>query len=88
MSADGKRLLGAVLVGDCADYDTLLQYFLNGIELPAAPETLILPAVAGGAPKLGPAALPLDRDGLLLPQRQQGRRRSRPSTPAAVRSAT
>jgi len=58
VSADGKRLLGAVLVGDCADYDTLLQYFLNGIELPALPESLILPAVAGGAPKLGPAALP------------------------------
>lgn len=59
VSADGTRLLGAVLVGDCADYDTLLQYFLNGIALPAAPESLILPAVAGGAPKLGPAALPL-----------------------------
>ena len=59
VSADGKRLLGAVLVGDCADYDTLLQYYLNGIELPASPESLILPAVAGGAPMLGPAALPL-----------------------------
>ena len=59
VSADGKTLLGAVLVGDCSDYDTLLQYFLNGIELPANPESLILPAVAGGAPKLGPAALPL-----------------------------
>ncbi|MFA5494728.1 MAG: nitrite reductase large subunit NirB [Porticoccaceae bacterium] len=59
VSADGKTLLGAVLVGDCADYDTLLQYYLNGIELPANPESLILPAVAGGAPKLGPAALPM-----------------------------
>ena len=88
VSADGTRLLGAVLVGDCADYDTLLQYFLNGIALPAAPESLILPAVAGGAPKLGPAALPLTATRLLLPQRQQGRRVRRPSTPAAVRSAT
>src|SRR5690606_20821542 len=43
VSADGKTLLGAVLVGDCAAYDTLLQYFLNGIELPEAPESLILP---------------------------------------------
>jgi len=59
VSADGKTLLGAVLVGDCSDYDTLLQYFLNGIELPANPQSLILPATAGGAPKLGPAALPL-----------------------------
>jgi nitrite reductase (NADH) large subunit len=58
VSADGKKLLGAVLVGDCGDYDTLLQYFLNGIELPANPESLILPSVEGGAPALGPAALP------------------------------
>ncbi len=57
-SADGKTLLGAVLVGDCGDYDTLLQYYLNGIELPDNPETMILPSVEGGAPTLGPAALP------------------------------
>jgi nitrite reductase (NADH) large subunit len=30
----GKRLLGAVLVGDAAEYGTLLQMMLNGIELP------------------------------------------------------
>jgi nitrite reductase (NADH) large subunit len=47
-----------VLVGDCSDYDTLLQYYLNGIELPADPETLILPYNAGEAPTLGAAALP------------------------------
>jgi nitrite reductase (NADH) large subunit len=58
VSADGKKLLGAVLVGDCSDYDTLLQYFLNGIELPADPQTLILPYNAGEAPALGAAALP------------------------------
>jgi nitrite reductase (NADH) large subunit len=58
VSADGKKLLGAVLVGDCSDYDTLLQYFLNGIDLPADPETLILPYNAGDAPALGAAALP------------------------------
>jgi nitrite reductase (NADH) large subunit len=58
VSADGKKLLGAVLVGDCSDYDTLLQYFLNGIDLPADPETLILPYNAGEAPALGAAALP------------------------------
>ncbi len=59
VSADGKKLLGAVLVGDCSDYDTLLQYFLNDIDLPADPETLILPYNAGDAPALGAAALPL-----------------------------
>jgi len=58
VSADGKKLLGAVLVGDCSDYDTLLQYFLNGIDLPADPETLILPYNVGDAPTLGAAALP------------------------------
>ncbi len=58
VSADGKTVLGAVLVGDCSDYDTLLQYYLNGIELPENPETMILPASEGGAPLLGAAALP------------------------------
>ncbi len=58
VSGDGKTLLGAVLVGDCGDYDSLLQYYLNGIELPDQPQSLILPASAGGAPALGPAALP------------------------------
>jgi nitrite reductase (NADH) large subunit len=56
-SADGKQLLGAVLVGDCADYDTLLQYHLNDIELPADPQSLIVPAT-GDRPLLGVGALP------------------------------
>ena len=56
-SADGKRLLGAVLVGDCEGYDTLLQYHLNDIELPADPQCLIVPA-AGEQPLLGVGALP------------------------------
>ena len=59
VSADGKKLLGAVLVGDCSEYDTLLQYFLNGIDLPSDPETLILPTNAGDSPALGASALPL-----------------------------
>ncbi|QOL49878.1 nitrite reductase large subunit NirB [Massilia litorea] len=59
VSECGKRLLGAVLVGDAAEYGTLLQMALNGIELPEAPESLILPQ-SGGAPKkgLGVDALP------------------------------
>jgi len=56
-TADGKTLLGAVLVGDCADYDTLLQYYLNGIELPADPQGLIVP-LTGEQPLLGMGALP------------------------------
>lgn len=58
VSADGKQLLGAVLVGDCEDYDNLMQYYLNGLELPEDPEGLILPNV-GGAPVLSASALPL-----------------------------
>lgn len=56
-SSDASKLLGAVLVGDCSDYDTLLQYHLNDIDLPADPQALIAPATSG-APSLGIAALP------------------------------
>ncbi len=59
VSADGRKLLGAVLVGDCSDYDTLLQLFLNDMELPANPESIILPADAGAAPLLSGLQLPL-----------------------------
>ncbi len=58
VSEDGQRLLGAVLVGDAADYGTLLQYKLNDMTLPDNPETLILPASSGQGPALGVAALP------------------------------
>ncbi|WP_148569356.1 nitrite reductase large subunit NirB [Leclercia adecarboxylata] len=59
VSADNKTLLGGVLVGDASEYATLVQMMLNDIPLPKDPETLILPAVAGSAPKaLGVAALP------------------------------
>jgi nitrite reductase (NADH) large subunit len=53
-----KKLIGAVLVGDTSDYDTLLQYALNGIDLPEHPESLILPASGGAKPGLGADALP------------------------------
>ncbi|RBP53452.1 nitrite reductase large subunit NirB [Arenicella xantha] len=59
VTADGKRVLGATLVGDCSDYDTILQYYLNDIELPAEAENLILPATNGAAPTLGVDALPM-----------------------------
>lgn len=59
VSEDGKKLLGAVLVGDCSDYDSLLQYYLNAIDLPDEPELLILPALEGsGSVGLGVDALP------------------------------
>ncbi|WP_288473344.1 nitrite reductase large subunit NirB [uncultured Pseudomonas sp.] len=57
VSADGKHVLGAVLVGDNSYYDTLLQYAQNGIPLPQDPASLIMP-VGEGAPTLGADALP------------------------------
>lgn len=47
VSQDGKALLGGVLVGDA----TLLQMMLNRMALPPRPESLILPALEGAAPK-------------------------------------
>ncbi|AKU23696.1 nitrite reductase large subunit NirB [Massilia sp. NR 4-1] len=55
----GKYLLGGVLVGDAGEYGSLLQMMLNKIELPEAPEFLILPQSDGKAkPGLGVEALP------------------------------
>lgn len=59
VSADGTKLLGAVMVGDTSDYDSLLQYALNGIDLPEHPDVLILPNRDGsGGAALGVDALP------------------------------
>jgi nitrite reductase (NADH) large subunit len=60
VDGDCKRLLGAVLVGDAAEYGTLLQTMLSGTPLPEHPEDLILPVrdpvrAASGS---GLAALP------------------------------
>ncbi|MGZ8227623.1 MAG: nitrite reductase large subunit NirB [Methylococcaceae bacterium] len=58
VSQDKKQLLGAVLVGDASGYGTLLQYCLNGIELPKNPDSLILPHRSDESVGLGPDALP------------------------------
>ncbi|MDR5735313.1 nitrite reductase large subunit NirB [Caballeronia sp. LZ025] len=59
VSGCGKYLLGGVMVGDAAEYGTLLQMMLNRIELPEAPEFLILPQSDGKVrPALGVEALP------------------------------
>ena len=55
-SGDNKKLLGAVMVGDTEDYNNLLQLFLNDIDLPAHPESLILPNVE--KPSMGIENLP------------------------------
>ena len=59
VSGCGKYLLGGVMVGEAAEYGTLLQMMLNRIELPPSPEFLILPQADGTArPGLGVEALP------------------------------
>lgn len=58
VSEDGKKLLGAVLVGDNSYYDTLLQYYLNAIDLPEQAQSLILPTMDGAPAALGVDALP------------------------------
>ena len=42
LDADCTRVIGAVLVGDCSRYDTLLQYYLNELPLPEDPTSLLL----------------------------------------------
>lgn len=58
VSADGKQLLGAILVGDATEYGGLLQMTLNAIPLPEHPEDLILPAREGASKGLGVDMLP------------------------------
>jgi nitrite reductase (NADH) large subunit len=59
VSVDGRKMLGGVLIGDAEDYGTLLQYKLNGIELPEFPDSLILPQRGNAAnTALGIASLP------------------------------
>lgn len=59
VSEDGKKLVGAVLVGDADAYGSLLQLKLNDMALPANPSTLILPLLDSDEPVgLGVDALP------------------------------
>jgi len=59
VSSCGKYLLGGVLVGEASAYGALLQTMLNRIELPEAPEYLILPEGGGAArPAIGVDKLP------------------------------
>ena len=60
VSADGKKLLGAVLIGDVEAYGTLQQMCVHGMDLPENPESLIVPSIDGDAASagLGVDALP------------------------------
>lgn len=66
VNKEKTRLLGAVLVGEAAEYGDLLQMMLNGMDLPEQPESLILPAT-GNAPKAsGGAGVDLLPDSAIL----------------------
>jgi nitrite reductase (NADH) large subunit len=62
VDAEGKKLLGAVLVGDTSDYSIWHQTVANAMALPENPESMLFPAGAaasGGPPNLL-ASLPDD----------------------------
>ncbi|PCH59497.1 MAG: nitrite reductase (NAD(P)H) [SAR86 cluster bacterium] len=58
VSSDGKKLLGAIMVGDAQDYGTFLQMYLNAMDLPAQAEALILPSLEGAGSVIGLESLP------------------------------
>lgn len=66
VSADRKQLLGAVLVGDASEYTDLLQKMLNGIELPAEPQSLILPGMGAAKAAAGGTGVDLLPDSAVI----------------------
>ncbi|NCI47704.1 nitrite reductase large subunit NirB [Sediminibacterium soli] len=60
ITADGKHLLGGVLVGDASQYNMLLQTCKNKLVLPPNPEDIILGARGGESAEAGVASLPDD----------------------------
>ncbi|GAB3516234.1 nitrite reductase large subunit NirB [Photobacterium alginatilyticum] len=59
VSQDGKKILGAVLVGDVEAYSSLLQMKLNDMPLPENPAVLLLPAIGDEeSTAMGVEALP------------------------------
>ncbi len=58
ISADGKTLLGGILVGDAAQYNMLLQTVKNKVVLPPNPEEVILGSRGGEDAGAGVTGLP------------------------------
>lgn len=58
VSADQKRLLGGVLVGDASSYAELCSYVQNNLPLPERPEHLVIPPNDGAKGRMGVEALP------------------------------
>jgi nitrite reductase (NADH) large subunit len=60
ISADGKTLLGGILVGDAEQYNMLLQTVKNKVVLPPNPEDVILGSRGGEETGSGVTSLPED----------------------------
>ncbi len=58
LSADKKRLLGGMLVGDASSYTELTTYVNNALPAPEHPEDLLVPPREGAKKGLGVDALP------------------------------
>jgi nitrite reductase (NADH) large subunit len=58
VDAEGKYLLGGILVGDATVYGTLLQLMQNQMALPPHPEDLILPPRSGATLAMGVEQFP------------------------------
>lgn len=58
ISADGKFLLGGILVGDAAQYNLFHQMVVNKMPLPAQPESLIIGTPGKAAEGAGVKGLP------------------------------
>ncbi len=58
VDAEGKYLLGGILVGDAAAYGTLIQLIQNQMALPPHPEDLILPPRSGVTTAMGVEGFP------------------------------
>ncbi|WP_266363268.1 nitrite reductase large subunit NirB [Tellurirhabdus rosea] len=65
VSADGKELLGGVLVGDAEQYNMLLQTCKNRMALPPDPEDLILGARGGSGADSAAGVMSLPDDALI-----------------------
>jgi NAD(P)H-dependent nitrite reductase large subunit/NAD(P)H-dependent nitrite reductase small subunit len=58
LSPDGSRLLGGILVGDAADYGTLLMHSKGNLPLACPPHELLVGKKAAGATGAGIDAMP------------------------------
>ena len=71
ISADGKTLLGGILVGDAEQYNMLLQTVKNKVVLPPNPEDVILGS-GGGEEAAGTGVTSLPDEALICSSVAEG----------------